>query len=596
MRFFGYIVHAKAKENVMKRTLTGFLTASLLLTAAGCSAQQAANEETEQQQETEEATEAEENTNIIYSYSAADAGFTMDHAAMVAPNFYIYAGQKTEEEAKKLIDDLGMMDTVNKWTGNIFVINPLNNDSYTADDAEAFPEILGAKVSNAKVIGIDEGADFVNNEISQECYAVAGIMTVGGEMKEGLEYNVEVPAYLVNPSETAEKYYIRANKAVETEKNVYENPDNPLARVVIADDADLSKAFANAWEKVFDRNYRQYNEHTEWYNSNAVDFTDPYPLITFMDPETLGIRQSSYYFEPFEGEGSYTWFEYVPESVLNAEDGTIPLVVSLHGNGNDPRMQGDSTGWPELAVKEGFIVAVPEWQEKAIVEGTTDTKPNFFDCNGLERDRLIRWIDMLEEKYPQIDASRIYLTGLSAGASASTLYGLLYSDVFAAVGAVSAPGLDRAEVAELAENYEGGEMPWLYFCGDYDFFGMIPVDLSSTNSFELEEGVYLQTVDGNSTIWPYIPAYQKINGLEVQEEYNMEDNPYYGVKGDEQKMIRLGERDALETSFSNENGLIIKLVAINDYAHWNYKPEAEYMWDFFCNYARNTETGELIRR
>ena len=125
---------------------------------------------------------------------------------------------------------------------------------------------------------------------------------------------------------------------------------------------------------------------------------------------------------------------------------------------------------------------------------------------------------------------------------------------------------------------------------------MIPVDGSSRNSFQVEEGVFIQDVDPAANMFSFIQSYQKINGLEVQADYDMSVNEYYGVKGSEQKQIMLGEKEALETNISNDKGLVMRLTAIKNQAHWNYKPEAEYIWDFFKNFARNTETGELIRK
>ena len=117
---------------------------------------------------------------------------------------------------------------------------------------------------------------------------------------------------------------------------------------------------------------------------------------------------------------------------------------------------------------------------------THEPGPNFFNCDGLEGDKLIEWIEMLEQKYPQIDASRIYVTGLSAGEVVLLHYMVQkYSKVFAGVGAVSAPGVDKGELTELVKTYNGGEVPYIYLCGDHDFFGMIPVDLSSKNAFEV---------------------------------------------------------------------------------------------------------------
>ena len=87
--------------------------------------------------------------------------------------------------------------------------HPLNGA--TAEKHDSFIDLLGTGSSNVKVIGIDDGATFVNNYISQECYAVADIMTYGGTMDEGHDYNVPVPAYLSQPCQEAVNYYVKAN-------------------------------------------------------------------------------------------------------------------------------------------------------------------------------------------------------------------------------------------------------------------------------------------------------------------------------------------------------------------------------------------------
>ena len=126
------------------------------------------------------------------------------------------------------------------------------------------------------------------------------------------------------------------------------------------------------------------------------------------------------------------------------------------------------------------------------------------------------------------------------------LHGALYNDFFAGVGAVSGPGVDKDELTEFVKDYDGNEMPWMYLCGDHDFFGMIPVDGSSPYSFEVAPGVHIQDVDPAANMFPFIQAYQKINGLEVSEAYDMGLNEFYGIKFDKQNWIKLGLRDALE--------------------------------------------------
>lgn len=414
-------------------------------------------------------------------------------------------------------------------------------------------------------------------------------------MEEGTEVGAPVPAYLSNADDAAVEYYVKANEAQESEDGIYVNADNKLQKVVVKEDEDLASAFDNAWDTVFSKNYRQDNEDTEFYMSAAAVNTKPYRLIEIADMEELNVEYNSHISEEVEGlEGKYTWFEYIPKDTLEAEDGSVPLVISLHGNGNDARIQGDTSGWVELAAKEGFMVMAPEWQEEVLAnDGGDKPGPNFFNCDGLLDDKLITWLEAMEKTYPQIDTSRIYVTGLSAGGSKAALYGVMYSDVFAGAASVSAPGIDKDALADLVKDYDGPQTPWLYVAGDHDFFGILPVDGSSTNSFQVDKGVYIQQVDPNTSIFSFIQSYQKVNGFEVADNYDMSLNPFFGVKLENQQTIDLDGKETLEGVLTNENGEMIKLAAIKDQAHWNYKPEAEYIWNFWKGYSRNTQTGAL---
>ncbi|WP_347372433.1 alpha/beta hydrolase family esterase [Clostridium saudiense] len=528
-------------------------------------------------------------TNYYY-YNAYEDGFTPTRAYVVIPTYYIFAGSKTQEEANKIVEELNMINNLEQWGAQVYVVNPLNEEGYGNDDKEAFIDLVGIGVKNVKVIGIDEGSTFVNNYISQSCYFVAGMMLYGGEINENLEKNDVVPAYLSNSNENVQAFYKHINEATEEENSdkytIYRNKDNSLQAVAVSSkEEDLSEAFNNAWESIFSQNYRQHNDISEFYNLSARDVTDSYDLIEIPIFEDLDISYNQMIDESVTGmSGKYTWFEYVPNSINESENESVPLIVNLHGNQNDPRLQGDSTGWPELAAKENFIMVAPEWQDKEV---------NFFGCDGLGEEGVMNLIKDLKVKYPQIDPSRIYLTGLSIGGAESFLLGAKYSDVFAAVGIVSGVNVFAEEVAEISENYTGGEVPLLYICGDYDFFQMIPVDGSSQYGTQYLYGDQVWDEDENTHIFSSLQAYQKINGLEVTE-MDMSKNEYYGIGLDNQQWTKLGDKDMYTGTLSNENGVVMELAAVKDLAHWNYKPEAEYIWNFFKNYERNIENGELI--
>lgn len=536
------------------------------------------------------------------SYKASEAGFKSIYSDLLTPTYYIFAGARTDQQANELIDELGMMANIEEWASDVNVISPLNGTDYTQADMDAFINSVGI-ARNVKVIGIDTGATFVNNFISQNCYFVAGIMVYGGEMNEGMDYNVAVPAYLSNQSETAVNYYKQANGTDSNQSNEgYEldsNKAHPLQQVGIANGEEtLAQAFANAWDAVFSKNYRHHISTTEFYNMpvTGVNYVgsvlenafEPYTLVEIPQFDDLGITYNQMFDQPVSNmPGAYTWFEYLPEDTLASADGSVPLVVTLHGNQNDPRLQGDASGWVELAAQENFMVVSPEYQDKS--------ENNFFGGDGLGDEGLYNLIKDLEVKYPQIDSSRIYVTGLSQGGAKSSLLGIKYSDVFAAVGVVSGVNVYNDEIQSLVADYQGNQTAYLYMCGDHDFFQMIPVDGSSTHGLtELTNGeANIWQLDPNTHIYPALQAYQKINGLEVTE-MDMAANSYYGMALDNWHDETLGDKTMHVGTLSNDKGVVMQLAAVENLAHWNYKPEAAYIWDFFNNYQRDMATGELV--
>lgn len=566
------------------------LTLSLLMLAAPISVNQLyANENI-----LTEVTSDTINNYTYYEYDSEADGYTSKRSNILTPIYYIFAGKQDLTSADKLIEETGLLDNVHEWAGKVYIINPISTQ-YNNDDVTAFKKLAGTGVSNIKVIGIDEGATFVNNYISQNCYFIAGMMVYGGTMNSDLTYNVPIPAYLSSTATSAVSYYKQANQTDQSQSfnnyTIYQNSTNPLQIVVNSKtDETLKNAFDNAWETVFSKNYRQHNETTEFYNmpvtdTNLANAEQPYKLIETPIFDRLGIIHNQEINQTVSNmPGKYTWFEYLPNQVIDTKKDSVPLVLTLHGNGNDPRVQADSSGWIELAAKENFIVVSPEWQDASV---------NFSKCDGLGDEGIINLIDDLKIKYPQIDRSRVYVTGLSAGGAESLLLGVKNSETFAGVGAVSGVNLYSEAITELTNDYKGHETPLLYICGDHDFFQMIPVDGSSQYGTSQLYGFSIWAEDSNTHIYSALQAYQKINDLTVTD-MNMDLNPYYGIKLDNQQWTKLGEKDMYTGTLSNNNGVVMELAAIKDHAHWNYKPEAQYIWNFFKNYQRDLLTGELI--
>jgi polyhydroxybutyrate depolymerase len=115
-------------------------------------------------------------------------------------------------------------------------------------------------------------------------------------------------------------------------------------------------------------------------------------------------------------------------------DRPVPLIISLHGAAAWPAWQRDVSGWNALADEEGFIVVYPA----ALRSNGGPRAWNIHRPAHIDRDIqfIADLIDTLEARY-NIDAARIYVNGLSAGAGMSFVLSCTLGDRIAAVGMVS---------------------------------------------------------------------------------------------------------------------------------------------------------------
>lgn len=515
----------------------------------------------------------EETKQAYYIFDSKTAGYKSSRSDVLTPTFYIFPGKKSIDKANQQLIDMGLSQAVKEWASNVYVLPPANGEEYTDEDATAFLDLVAkAPVTNVKVIGLDEGATFVNNQIAPKySYLIAGVLSIGGEVEEGKTLTEKVPAYVSASSQDVVDLYTGGNKA---DGNVYIDSKNPLQKVVVSDKENLSDIFQDAWNQILSKNYRMHNDTTEFYMANPKEITSGYGLEPISDFKELEIDYHQNEEVPLNGKGKYTWYEYVPKDINKKVKQSVPLIVTQHGFGNDPRLQGDTSGWVELAAKEGMIVVSPEWQDK---------ENNFAKVDGLDEDGVLELIEYLKKEYPQINPNQVYITGLSAGGSKAALWAAKHPDVFAASASVSSPGIDKAELLQVSTNAFKDLVPYLYIVGDHDFFQMIPVDGSSkygmTNKF---------FDDPNVSMFEFIQAYQRINGITVSDKPDMNLNQFYGLAFNKERWFELGTKKTFEGSLTNADGKeVIRLVAVENLAHWNYRPEAEYIWQFFKQYQLN---------
>ncbi len=144
------------------------------------------------------------------------------------------------------------------------------------------------------------------------------------------------------------------------------------------------------------------------------------------------------------------WYEYLPACY----DGktALPLVVQVHGGGNDGRRWADFTLWHVLAERLGLIVIYPN-------------SPDYgsWHCDDRDVDYLYKLIGVVEEKY-NIDRSRVYMQGMSNGDMMTLAFTLQHPEVLAAAGYSTGPS---AEIY-VGDERPVGALPAIQMRGEYD--------------------------------------------------------------------------------------------------------------------------------
>jgi poly(3-hydroxybutyrate) depolymerase len=498
-----------------------------------------------------------------------------------APSFFVYPDGKLDARAAEaLVADMDVQKVLDENFARIVVLAPVGEKYDEAADYAAFEALYNRTASgNLKIIGLGAGATFVNQVIAVRAGdQVAGILTVGGKpakLPKGFASG-GVPAYVAGKGAAkAAAPYIAMDKAV-VQGDRYVNPGEELLQVVV-DPAErpLAEVFADAWAKVFSRNYRYNNYKHTYYEETALNKYGPYELEPyFTEWSELGIEriivEQPTGYGPRAAEGpKYLWYEYWPAALLkDAPAQSVPMVVLLHGNRNDPRTQAETSGFIQLASKEGFMAVEMEWQGNG-------------DYTAMGLDGIETVIYQLLDKYPQLDPSRIYAEGLSAGSMTATSLGIRKSHVFAAVGGHSGGGGSTSYWNEATQKRGAVEMP---YCS---VFGTLDTVVPYIKPDRWRGNGYLSA-------WN---TYEQMNGMEVVSEMDFSIDPVFGQAVRDRQTIRTnkGPGITIETGQLYKGDVpLIRLVAVIDYCHWNFVPTAQVMWDFFKMYRRDPETRKLV--
>ena len=158
--------------------------------------------------------------------------------------------------------------------------------------------------------------------------------------------------------------------------------------------------------------------------------------------------------------GNLRMMSYVPAALPRK----APLVVALHGCGQDATGFGHGSGWRELADRHHFALLLPE-QRRAnnpnacfswFLDG--DTRRDAGEAQSI-RQMIAHMISTYS-----IDCDRIFITGLSAGGAMTSAMLACYPDVFAGGAIIAGLPFDGArnlqaalETMRTARDYPAGK-------------------------------------------------------------------------------------------------------------------------------------------
>lgn len=174
--------------------------------------------------------------------------------------------------------------------------------------------------------------------------------------------------------------------------------------------------------------------------------------------------------------GERTYKLYIPANGITT-NASLPLLVMLHGCSQTPDDFARGTGMNVLAEEFGFIVVYPNQSRKS----QKNRCWNWYKRSDQNRDAgepaLIAGLTRHIIDAHRADPAKVYIAGLSAGASTALITANAYPDIFAAVGAHSglpAGAAHDAPSALVAMRYgmpghrNNVPLPTINFHGDAD--------------------------------------------------------------------------------------------------------------------------------
>jgi pimeloyl-ACP methyl ester carboxylesterase len=533
-------------------------------------------------------------------------------AARLNTDILVFAEQSfaNQDAALQYLKNLGLIRIIDEAIGSVILVTPADGKAFGAGDQKYYYALQtamlaqkagaggrnGASYSDAEyfggfgytyVIGIDGGATFINDYVAgtlDYVSRIAGMLLVNGTMQDVRSVAGLVPVYLVNPPDNVLDKYRAANDtnaySRTGEVEAYFDQQLPLKRVLVARAAnpDLAAVISDAYYNLFTHAMRVPVTRPGMHSASSPYqgySMDQAPLSLCERNAVLGgatrdgIRVIDHQEDRFKklaapnGEYLQTWFDYLPTEVLDgsAARASVPLVLALHGGGDDPRQFVEEIGLLPLAGAERFAIVAPEHQSSMPTLGVS----------------LPALVEYTLQKYPALDPSRVYVTGYSLGGS-STLRAINGKpSVFAA--AVPMAAAPYTGTPEEVKQFDKVDLPILFTTSEFDLPG----------AFDQANGHIAANYQDQ------LNMFLGYNGMPRIASYDFDRYPVNGFRADYMDRIkRNGEYDSYRWYINDSAG--VPMVAVSytkGLMHALYPEYGKIAWDFFRHYSRDARTGAI---